>query len=499
MSGGTSLPIVERLAPTPDPLRVCEQLAGLPYRLLLDSAGGGPRLARFSFLMADPVAVIRSKGIHTEICDQTTGHVRLWNGDALTAVRALLVPHTVHSVPGVLPFQGGAAGYLAYDWGQTLERLPAPRCDDLQLWDAVLGIYDWVVAWDHERSCAFLISTGMLEKSGQDRSEKARTRLECVKARLRDSRTDSLASVNTRPAAWAAAKGFADVPSYRVDDGWFGGCSPPRSTFTHDGYLDVVSRVREYIVAGDIFQANLSQRFESALSAPPWALYLQLRQRSPAPFAAFMDLPDAAIVSASPERFLRVDGAGHVETRPVKGTRPRAVDPVDDEALGVALLESAKDRAEHLMIVDLLRNDLSRVCSPGTVRVSELLSLERHPTVQHLVSTIVGTLEGGLDVVDLLRATFPGGSITGAPKIRAMEIIAQLEPSARAVYCGSIGYWSVTGELDMNIAIRTAVAVNGRVYFGAGGGIVADSDPQQEYVETLDKARAFIEALASLA
>jgi para-aminobenzoate synthetase component I len=235
------------------------------------------------------------------------------------------------------------------------------------------------------------------------------------------------------------------------------------------------------------------------LPASPWALYLRLRERNPAPFAAFVDLPEAAIVSASPERFLRVDGARRVETRPIKGTRPRGADRLDDEALGLALVKSTKDRAEHLMIVDLMRNDLSRVCAPGTVRVPELFSLERHPTVQHLVSTVVGTLEVGVDAVDLIRATFPGGSITGAPKIRAMEIIAELEPSARGVYCGSIGYWSVTGELDMNIAIRTAVTVRGRVYFGAGGGIVADSDPQEEYLETLDKARAIVEALASLA
>ena len=269
-----------------------------------------------------------------------------------------------------------------------------------------------------------------------------------------------------------------------------------KSSFTRAGYLDAVERVREYIFAGDIFQANLSQRFEVASDESPWSFYTRLRERNAAPFAAFLDFPEVAVVSASPERFLRVDAERVVETRPIKGTRPRGVGPEHDAALGQALAESAKDRAENLMIVDLMRNDLSRVCAPGSVRVSELFSLERYATVHHLVSTVVGTLASGADAIDLLRAAFPGGSITGAPKLRAMEIIAELEPSRRGVYCGSIGYWSVTGELDTSIAIRTAVFQDGRIYFSAGGGIVADSVPEQEYLETLDKARAMIDALA---
>jgi para-aminobenzoate synthetase component 1 len=268
-----------------------------------------------------------------------------------------------------------------------------------------------------------------------------------------------------------------------------------RSSFTHRGYVDAVSRVREYIFAGDIFQANLSQRLEAPLRESPWSLYRRLRVQNRAPFAAYLDFPEAVVISASPERFLLVNEHGQVETRPIKGTRPRGLGPEHDAALGVALTASAKDRAENLMIVDLMRNDLSRVCSPGTVKVPELFALERYATVHHLVSTVVGTLAPGADALDLLRAAFPGGSITGAPKIRAMEIIAELEPSPRGVYCGSIGYWSVTGALDMNIAIRTAVVQGGRVYFSAGGGIVADSDPEQEYRETLDKARGMIEAL----
>src|SRR5688572_31441638 len=270
-----------------------------------------------------------------------------------------------------------------------------------------------------------------------------------------------------------------------------------RSTFTHRGYLDAVAKVREYIVAGDIFQANLSQRFQAPLREPPFALYRRLRRRNPAPFAAYLAFGDVTVLSASPERFLRLDPDRQVETRPIKGTRPRGLGPMHDAALGRALAESEKDRAENVMIVDLLRNDLSRVCRPGTVRVPELFALEQHPTVHHLVSTVLGELEPGADAVDLVRAAFPGGSITGAPKVRAMEIIAELEPTRRGVYCGSIGYLSATGAMDTSIVIRTFLALRGQVYFQAGGGIVADSDPEQEYRETLDKARALIQTLES--
>jgi para-aminobenzoate synthetase component I len=274
--------------------------------------------------------------------------------------------------------------------------------------------------------------------------------------------------------------------------------APPeglRSTFTHRGYLDAVARVREYIVAGDIFQANLSQRLQAPLREAPFDLYRRLRRRNPAPFAAYFDCGDLTVLSASPERFLRLDERGSVETRPIKGTRPRGLGPMHDAALGRALAESEKDRAENVMIVDLLRNDLSRVCRPGSVRVPELFALEHHPTVHHLVSTVVGELTPGADAVDLVRATFPGGSITGAPKVRAMEIIAELEPTRRGVYCGSVGYLSRTGAMDTSIVIRTFVRVGHQVYFQAGGGIVADSDPELEYRETLDKARGLIAAL----
>jgi para-aminobenzoate synthetase component I len=483
-------PLVQELLPVPDPVESCSRFRGLPYLLFLDSARDPDRLGRYSFLAADPPIVVHGKGASAAWVDSRTGRSTRIDTNALAGVRELLVPHRVDPVPGIPPFQGGAAGYLAYDWGAVLERLPAPRYDDLAIPDIVLPIYDWVIAWDHLERRAWLISTG-LPATGAAKSQRAADRLAAVRARLS---ANSLSTEISSPCPIGDAP--EPAPSYLIADADVSEALELRSSFTHRGYLDALTRVREYIIAGDIFQANLSQRFEAPLSGSPWALYQRLRAINPAPFAAFLEFGDVSVASASPERFLRLDAARQVEARPIKGTRPRGVYPAHDAALGRALQESAKDRAENLMIVDLMRNDLSRVSIPGSVRVPELFALERYATVHHLVSTVTGTLEPDRDAIDLLCATFPGGSITGAPKVRAMEIIAELEPSRRGVYCGSIGYVSVTGVMDTSIVIRTYQAVRGRVYFSAGGGIVADSDPEQEYRETFDKARALIRALA---
>ena len=273
---------------------------------------------------------------------------------------------------------------------------------------------------------------------------------------------------------------------------------PPPSNFTRDAYEAAVTRALDYIAAGDIYQVNLSQRFKVPLSGDTFDAYLCLRQDNPAPFAAFLRLPEADILSASPERFLRLDPLSRrIETRPIKGTRPRGRTPSEDAALAAELLASEKDRAENVMIVDLERNDLGRVAEVGSVRVTELAALETFPGVFHLTSQIVASLREDRDAVDLLLATFPGGSITGAPKIRAMEIIDELEPTARGVYTGAIGYFGFDGSLDLNIAIRTAVVRDGVAHFQAGGGIVADSVPALEYEETLHKASAIRRALTN--
>ena len=449
--------VVIELDPVPEPLEVCERLAHLPYPILLDSAAGHDRTGRYSYFAADPVRVFEAR-----VPD-----------DPLPAAREALRACAAEGDPALPPFQGGLAGYIGYDYGRVLERVPAPRSDDVDVPDVLLGLYDWVISWDHQAERAWLVSTGLPEARAASADRAAR-------------RADRVQGLLSRPAPAPLQRAEGEGPEAR---------GPLRSNFTRNQYLAAVSRVREYILAGDLFQANISQRFDAPLAGAPFDLYRRLRHRSPAPYAAWLDAGRFQLMSASPERFLRLDG-GRVETRPIKGTRPRSADPARDAGLAAELSASAKDRAENVMIVDLLRNDLSRVCRPGSVRATELLALEAHPTVYHLVSTVTGELAAGCDAFDLLCAAFPGGSITGAPKVRAMEVIAELEPSRRAAYCGSIGYLSVTGDMDTSIVIRTCIATGGRVYFQAGGGIVADSDPAAEYEETLDKARALIESLA---
>jgi len=489
--------LVEELTPAPDAVACCERLAQLPYRLLLDSAAAGTALGRYSFLAADPPVVVRSKGRTTERLTFPGGERRRLDVDALTAVRDLLAPRWADPVAGLPPFQGGAAGYIGYDWGATLERLPAPRYDDFAIPDVVLGMYDWVIAWDHAAGRAWIMASGFPERGTAGR-RRAAARLAGVRQALTSPVSARLPEAIGLPATpMPRTPPALTAPSFPMTDVDGADEIGLRSSFTHSGYRDAVARVREYILAGDIFQANISQRLEAPLTETSWSLYRRLRALNPAPFAAYLDMDGVVVASASPERFLKLDHTRRVETRPIKGTRPRGIGPEHDAALGLALTESAKDCAENLMIVDLLRNDLSRVCAPGSVRVPELFALEHYATVHHLVSTVTGELAPEADMFDLVRATFPGGSITGAPKIRAMEIITEIEPSRRGVYCGAIGYLSSTGALDTSIVIRTYLALGDRVYFSVGGGIVADSDPEDEYRETLHKARSLIATLAA--
>jgi para-aminobenzoate synthetase component 1 len=415
------------------PLDAAERFLDLPGVVLLESPPGFARLGERSYLSADPVA-------------RTSG-------------------------PEVPPVGHIALGLLAYEFGHRFEHLPRTRYDDLHLPDAEWGIHDWWVEWDHRSGETRLHATS------EDRLAWALARWNGAPRTPRP--LIPRAATTARPAEYPApALGPAIT-----------------STFTAEGYRAAVARVVEYIRAGDIFQANLSQRFAAPFTRHPWALYRELRRASPAPFCAYVQHDDHAVISHSPERFLHTDGDGRVETRPIKGTRPRGTTPGQDRALADELTRSEKDRAEHVMIVDLLRNDLSRVSGPGTVRCEELMALESYASVHHLVSTVRGTLTPGTGPAEILSATFPGGSITGAPKIRAMEIIAELEPTARGVYCGAIGAIRADRTLDLSIAIRTAVVEGGRVTWSAGGGIVADSDPEGEYRETLAKARAIAVAV----
>jgi para-aminobenzoate synthetase component 1 len=480
----SSLPLVHQLEAAPAPAEAASRLSGLPHLILLESAAPSSSASRYSFLAADPCYVVRSRKRRTTRSMPLRAESLEIEVDPLQAAYDLLAPFAHEAVPGLPPFQGGAAGFLGYELGGSFEQVPRARGSGPETPDACVGIYDWTVAWDHVEQKAWIISTGMPDV-GTARDRRAAERMRFVQAALKDS-------VNPKDRI-ARDSSSAEPPTFPVSDGpaWL------RSTFTRPGYEAAVARIVEYILAGDVFQVNLSQRFEGPLGADPFLFYRRLRERTPAPFAALLVFDDYVIASASPERFLHFDPVSRqVETRPIKGTRPRGADPVDDLRLRTELERSEKDRAENVMIVDLLRNDLSRVCEPGSVEVPSLLAVESHPTVHHLVSIVTGRLAAGQTWVDLVRAAFPGGSITGAPKIRAMEIIAELEPTARGPYTGAIGYWSLSGAMDTSIAIRTCVLSGEKAYFHAGGGVVADSNPGEEYQETLDKARAIIAALS---
>ena len=469
----------------PDPAACFEKLGGWSHRVWLDSGSDAGRLGRYSFLSADPSLVIEAEG-HRAFCTAVRegGTREALDGDALGALRDAIAPFRAEPVPGIPPFQGGLIGYVGYEFGGTLEKLAAPPGDGLGIPDLVFGLYDWTLAWDHLEGRAWLISTGIPER-GEARRHRADARMQQVLERLQSLG----AGEGIMPAPDASTALPAAAPRPRSAE--------LSSSLSHAEYLAVVRRVREYILAGDVYQANITQRFRMPIDEEPVTLYGRLRAQNPAPFSAFLEFGELSIASVSPERFLRLTSEGHVEARPIKGTRPRGSTADDDDELARELLHSEKDRAEHVMIVDLMRNDLSRVCRTGSVRVPELFALEKYATVHHLVSTVTGELRPGCDAIDLLRATFPGGSITGAPKIRAMEIIAELEPVRRDVYCGTIAYLGCSGAMDASIVIRTALIKDGEAYCSAGGGIVADSEPEAEYVESWNKARGLLDVLGA--
>jgi para-aminobenzoate synthetase component 1 len=454
--------LVHELVPAPQPTDICASLSGLPYRIFFDSAGRPGKYARYSFVAADPVSVITAKGSSIEVRDSTGELQQRSTGNVLLEVRRLLSKLVPPPEPDLPPFQGGAAGYIGYEFGAGLEQVPAAGVDDLIIPDVCMGLYDSVFSWDHDSGRAWLVS-------------RTDERMKFFLAKVEAIRT---AAVARKPKS--------------------GERSQISSSLSRVAYVQAIQRIREYITAGDIFQANFAQRFRAYFDGDPWQLYLALRERNPAPFASFFHAGDVTVVSASPERFVRVDSNRSAETRPIKGTRPRMPSITEDSRVRQELSSSEKDNAEHVMIVDVLRNDLSRVCKTGSVQVTSLAEPEAHPTVHHLVSTIKGDLRTDCDAIDLLLGSLPGGSITGAPKIRAMQIIAELEPVRRDVYCGCMLYLTPSGEMDSSIVIRTFLVRDQTVFFSAGGGIVADSDPDMEFEETLHKAAALFAALEAL-
>jgi para-aminobenzoate synthetase component I len=466
MSGTAQIDTTLLLERTPMP--ACEavlRLLDLPRPVFLDNSLADERAVRYSYLTADPFLVIRSRGRRVEV---TRPHGRtVLEGDPFEILRHLLSAYHVEPLPYLPPFVGGAVGYFGYDLGWLLERLPEINSPEGSLPEMDIGFYDWALATDHLKGENWLMATGL--PTG-DRAS-ARRRVAAVRELL------------TSPPVEQKESGGRDILRLR-------------SNFSREEYVRAVNRVKEYIAAGDVYQVNVSHRLEGEYRGHSWPLYERLRVASPVSHGAYLNLGEVTILSASPERFLRLNG-DEVQTRPIKGTRPRSQTPEEDKALAEELLSSEKDRAENLMIVDLLRNDLGKVCRIGSVRVPELFGLEGYASVWHLVSTIRGELRPELDAVDLLKACFPGGSITGAPKIRAMEIIEELEPVRRGIYCGAIGYISFTGTIDTSIAIRTLVLKDQRIHLQVGGGVVADSDSEAEYEETISKGQALFSALGA--
>lgn len=458
--------------PAPEAEEVFLRLCHLPHCLFLDSALPDPLLGRYSFVAADPFDYL-----------QLPCHRR----GALEELARRMAGLRTESMAGLPPFQGGAAGLFSYDLGGSLEKLPRPRVDEFEVPALAVGLYDVVVALDHLERRAWIISQGLPEVAPARRRRRAAERLEEVCGWLAGAGTGA---GDPQGQSRLATVGRTELaPQYPVE-----GPSGLTSNFSKAGYLGAVRRAIEYVFAGDVFQVNLAQRLLYPARNDSVSLYLRLRKRNPAPFAGYFDLGDFQIVSASPERFLKVS-AGRVETRPIKGTCPRSDEPEANRLAEHRLRQSEKDQAENVMIVDLLRNDLSRVCRADSIYVSQLCQVETYQYVLHLVSAVCGRLRDECTPVDLVRAAFPGGSITGAPKVRAMEIIAELEPTARGAYCGSLGYLGFDDSLDLSILIRTITAGRGWWQAPVGGGIVAQSVPELEYEETWHKAEGLIRAL----
>lgn len=427
-------------------------IENLPWAMLLRSASESHVDSRYDILVAQPIATFETIGAKTTV--NVNGTCEVSGSDPfqlLDQYQQQLLPAT--SEHADLPFVGGALGYFSYDLGRRVETLPSVAKRDLDAPDMAVGLYEWAIVVDHKLKTACVV--------GQN--------------------------IETH---WAWLSEQQDKP--QADE--FSLTTPWKSNMCEQSYADKFESVQEYLLSGDCYQINLAQRFNAQYQGSEWLAYEKLEQYNSAPFSGFIRLADSAIISVSPERFLELKD-NVIETKPIKGTRPRSDDHVIDDANAQDLASADKDQAENLMIVDLLRNDIGRVAKPGTVHVPKLFDIESFPAVHHLVSTIRADLDYQYSATDLLRACFPGGSITGAPKVRAMQIIEELEPHRRSAYCGSIGYISRNGRMDTSITIRTLVAENNTLYAWAGGGVVFDSDCASEYQETLDKLSRILPVL----
>lgn len=491
-------PIIRETSTSNSPETLAEQLRGEPGLVLLRSALFDSPHARYSFLAARPFLTFRSFGSRCELHSLERSDTQFGNPwhllDSLMSRYELLDELD-------LPFPlGGCFGYWGYDLKNFVEpKLPRRAANDLELPDCHIGFYDSLVVFDHRLGKTWLVSTGLRADGSRD-EERAFEQAEAWQERFSGGRSCVPMNPSPRPSARRTGRGRESIviPTFAFDrekeekpesaEGMIG------SNLSREDFICRVERAQTYIRAGDIYQVNLSHRLGTPFPWPGWQLFQNLGNVSPAPFSAYLDCGDFKLASSSPELFLRLSGS-HIQTRPIKGTRPRSSDPTRDAQLTYELQTSSKEMAELVMITDLLRNDLGKVSEFGSVQVPELVRLERFPQVQHLVSTVEGRLRSNITHFAAFAACFPGGSITGAPKFRAMEIIDELEPIARGPYTGALGYLGFNRESQLSITIRTAVCKGGTAYFHVGAGIVADSIPAAEYDETLAKGRGFFEAL----
>ena len=470
-------PLVQEISSSHSPEALVDQLKAEPGVVCLRSAMFDSPQARYSFVTAKPFLTLRSFGSR---CELTAGSdTRELFGDPWHLLDGLMARYELlDELDRPFPL-GGCFGYWGYDLKNFVEpRLTRRAVNDLELPDCHVGFHDSLVVFDHRLGKTWVVSTGLQADGSRDARHAERT-LDWWRALLSSECRDATRSPSARPQG--ISSGNRDL----------------KSSLTRELFVSAVEQAQRYIRAGDIYQVNLAQRLSAPAPCTAWQFYQRLSGVSPAPFSAFMDCGGFQLASSSPEMFLRLSGS-HIQTRPIKGTRPRSADPTRDAQLTYELQTSAKEMAELVMITDLLRNDLGRVCEYGTVQVPELVRLERYPQVQHLVSTVEGRLRSGVAHFDAFAKCFPGGSITGAPKIRAMEIIDELEPVTRGPYTGCLGYLGFNRESQLNILIRTAVCRGDRVYFHAGAGIVADSVADAEYEETMAKAAGFVAALRCL-
>jgi anthranilate synthase component I len=447
------------------------------YSFLLESVRGGEKWGRYTFLGTEPALVVRARGNRMDLIRPGRAIEARQVDNPFEALRAEVQRLRAPEIPGLPRFFGGAVGFLAYDIVRCFEpRIPASVHDDLGIPDLYMMFTDTVLVFDNVRQSLKLIASVPVAEFDSTRIayQSAQAKIDETIARLRQA---AVAPCLETPAA---GNGELQITSNQ----------------TREGYMAMVEAAKEYIAAGDIIQVVPSQRFEAPLTVHPFNLYRSLRTINPSPYMFYVRLGDMTLVGASPETMVRVEGR-EVTLRPIAGTRPRGASEAEDLALERELLADPKEIAEHVMLVDLGRNDVGRVANIGSVKVTELMTVERYSHVMHIVSNVVGELQEGYDAFDAFRATFPQGTVSGAPKIRAMEIIDELEPVRRGVYAGAVGYFSYTGNTDTAIALRTLVVKGGRVYIQAGGGVVADSDPGAEFEESVNKARAMIRALGA--